>query len=62
LNGQDFELDEGSVLIAAITSRTNTSNPWLLVVQKTSELGLKDLWQSQEHIHRSNLIDMPSAF
>ena len=49
--------------MAAITSRTNTSNSWLLVAaalvaKKTSELGLMDLCQSQERIHRSNLISM----
>ncbi len=45
LNGQDFELDEGAVVIAAITSCTNTSNPSVLVAaalvaQKANELGL----------------------
>jgi aconitate hydratase len=43
--GQDFELDEGAVVIAAITSCTNTSNPSVLVAaalvaQKANELGL----------------------
>jgi aconitate hydratase len=46
LNGQDFELDEGAVVIAAITSCTNTSNPSVLVAaalvaKKANELGLK---------------------
>lgn len=44
-NEQDFELDEGAVVIAAITSCTNTSNPSVLVAaalvaQKANELGL----------------------
>lgn len=46
LNGQDFELDEGAVVIAAITSCTNTSNPSVLVAaalvaKKANELGLE---------------------
>jgi aconitate hydratase len=46
LNGQDFELDDGAVVIAAITSCTNTSNPSVLVAaalvaKKANELGLK---------------------
>ncbi|GAC29713.1 aconitate hydratase AcnA [Brumicola pallidula] len=46
LNGQDFELNEGAVVIAAITSCTNTSNPSVLVAaalvaKKANELGLK---------------------
>ena len=45
-NNQDFELDEGAVVIAAITSCTNTSNPSVLVAaallaQKANALGLK---------------------
>jgi aconitate hydratase len=45
LNGQDFKLDEGAVVIAAITSCTNTSNPSVLVAaalvaKKANELGL----------------------
>ena len=45
LNGHDFELSEGAVVIAAITSCTNTSNPSVLVAaalvaQKANELGL----------------------
>jgi aconitate hydratase len=45
-NGQDFELDTGAVVIAAITSCTNTSNPSVLVAaallaKKANELGLK---------------------
>lgn len=45
LKGQDFELDEGAVVIAAITSCTNTSNPSVLVAaalvaKKANELGL----------------------
>jgi aconitate hydratase len=44
-NEQDFELHEGAVVIAAITSCTNTSNPSVLVAaallaQKANELGL----------------------
>lgn len=44
-NEQDFHLDEGAVVIAAITSCTNTSNPSVLVAaallaQKANELGL----------------------
>lgn len=43
--GQDFELDDGAVVIAAITSCTNTSNPSVLVAaalvaQKANALGL----------------------
>lgn len=30
-NGQDFELKHGSVVIAAITSCTNTSNPGVML-------------------------------
>ena len=46
LNGQNFELDDGAVVIAAITSCTNTSNPSVLVAaalvaKKANELGLK---------------------
>lgn len=45
LNDQDFDLDEGAVVIAAITSCTNTSNPSVLVAaallaQKANALGL----------------------
>lgn len=45
-NNQDFELHEGAVVIAAITSCTNTSNPSVLVAaallaKKANELGLK---------------------
>jgi aconitate hydratase len=44
--GLDFELSEGAVVIAAITSCTNTSNPSVLVAaallaKKANELGLK---------------------
>ena len=44
-NEQDFDLHEGAVVIAAITSCTNTSNPSVLVAaallaQKANELGL----------------------
>lgn len=44
--GQDFELNEGAVVIAAITSCTNTSNPSVLVAaaivaQKANRLGLQ---------------------
>jgi aconitate hydratase len=46
INGQDFELDDGAVVIASITSCTNTSNPSVmlgagLVAQKASALGLE---------------------
>lgn len=45
LNDQNFDLDEGAVVIAAITSCTNTSNPSVLVAaallaQKANALGL----------------------
>ena len=45
LDGEDFELDHGSVVIAAITSCTNTSNPAVmiaagLVAKKAVERGL----------------------
>ena len=45
-NNQDFDLNEGAVVIAAITSCTNTSNPSVLVAaallaKKANELGLK---------------------
>lgn len=44
--GEKFELSEGAVVIAAITSCTNTSNPSVLVAaallaKKANELGLK---------------------
>jgi aconitate hydratase len=44
--GQPAELKHGSVVIAAITSCTNTSNPSVmlgagLVAKKATELGLK---------------------
>jgi aconitate hydratase len=46
LRGEDFSLHHGSVVIAAITSCTNTSNPELMVAagllaQKASALGLR---------------------
>jgi aconitate hydratase len=46
INGQDFELDDGAVVIASITSCTNTSNPSVmlgagLVAKKAAENGLK---------------------
>jgi len=46
MNGQDFELADGDVVIAAITSCTNTSNPSAmlgagLVAKKAVALGLK---------------------
>jgi aconitate hydratase len=46
VRGQDFELDDGAVVIAAITSCTNTSNPSVmlgagLVAQKAVKRGLK---------------------
>ena len=45
-HGQDAELEHGSVVIAAITSCTNTSNPNVmlgagLVAKKACELGLE---------------------
>ncbi len=46
INGTDFEIKDGSILIAAITSCTNTSNPNVLIgagllAKKAVELGLK---------------------
>ena len=46
VNGTDFEIKDGSILIAAITSCTNTSNPNVLIgagllAKKAIELGLK---------------------
>ena len=46
VNGTDFEIKDGSVLIAAITSCTNTSNPNVLIgagllAKKAVELGLE---------------------
>jgi len=46
INGQDFELDDGAVVIASITSCTNTSNPAVmlgagLVAKKAAARGLK---------------------
>ncbi len=46
VNGADFEIKDGSILIAAITSCTNTSNPNVLIgagllAKKAVELGLK---------------------
>ncbi len=46
MNGQDFELADGDVVIAAITSCTNTSNPSVmlgagLMAKKAVALGLK---------------------
>ena len=46
INGQDFELDDGAVVIASITSCTNTSNPSVmlgagLVARKAAARGLK---------------------
>ena len=46
INGEDFELKDGSVVIASITSCTNTSNPSVmlgagLVARKAAEKGLK---------------------
>jgi aconitate hydratase len=46
LNGEKFDLKNGSVVIAAITSCTNTSNPFVmigagLVAKKAVELGLR---------------------
>jgi aconitate hydratase len=45
-DGSSFELDHGAVVIAAITSCTNTSNPWVmigaaLVAKKAVEAGLE---------------------
>jgi len=46
INGEDVTLDDGAVVIASITSCTNTSNPSVmlaagLVAQKASVLGIK---------------------
>ncbi|MCC6446034.1 MAG: aconitate hydratase AcnA [Armatimonadetes bacterium] len=46
MDGEDFELEHGSVVIAAITSCTNTSNPSVmlaagLVAKKAAEKGLQ---------------------
>ncbi len=46
LDGEEFDLDHGSVVIAAITSCTNTSNPQVMVgagllAKKAVELGLR---------------------
>ena len=46
MNGQSFELEHGSIVIAAITSCTNTSNPEVmmgagLLAKKAVELGLE---------------------
>jgi aconitate hydratase len=46
LNGEDFELHDGSIVIAAITSCTNTSNPSVMVgagllAKKAVERGLR---------------------
>ncbi|GMQ88027.1 MAG: aconitate hydratase AcnA [Gammaproteobacteria bacterium] len=46
INGQDFELDNGAVVIASITSCTNTSNPSVmlgagLVAKKAAARGLQ---------------------
>ncbi|SFI85979.1 aconitate hydratase AcnA [Albimonas pacifica] len=45
VEGEDYEIHDGSVVIAAITSCTNTSNPYVmigagLVAQKANALGL----------------------
>lgn len=45
VDGEDYELKDGSVVIASITSCTNTSNPYVmigagLVARKAKELGL----------------------
>ena len=46
VNGTDYEINDGSILIAAITSCTNTSNPNVLIgagllAKKAVEIGLK---------------------
>jgi aconitate hydratase len=46
INGQDFELDDGAVVIASITSCTNTSNPSVmlgagLVAKKAAARGMQ---------------------
>ncbi len=46
VHGADYEIEDGSILIAAITSCTNTSNPNVLIgagllAKKAVELGLK---------------------
>ena len=45
VEGSDYEIQDGSILIAAITSCTNTSNPYVLIgagllAKKAVELGL----------------------
>ncbi|MDB6182431.1 aconitate hydratase AcnA [Paracoccus fistulariae] len=45
VEGQDYELHDGSIVIASITSCTNTSNPYVLIgagllARKARELGL----------------------
>ena len=45
--GADYEIKDGSILIAAITSCTNTSNPNVLIgagllAKKAEELGLEN--------------------
>lgn len=57
-NGQPAELKHGSVVIAAITSCTNTSNPSVmlgagLVAKKAHELGLQ---VSRTMLHLSFLV------
>jgi len=46
VDGEDYQLNDGSVVIASITSCTNTSNPYVmigagLVARKARQLGLK---------------------
>ncbi len=46
MNGESFELSDGSVVIAAITSCTNTSNPYVMIgagllARNAAERGLK---------------------
>jgi aconitate hydratase len=55
-NGQPAELRHGSVVIAAITSCTNTSNPSVmlgagLVAKKATELGLEVSLSSESIFH-----------
>ena len=38
MNGHQYQLPEGAVVIAAITSCTNTSNPSVLMVRVSPEI------------------------
>ena len=55
VDNTDFEIEDGSILIAAITSCTNTSNPNVLIgagllAKKAVELGLKTKTMGQNII------------